>query len=155
MSQEEEFRPVDEQVGYLLKKAASALRTAMDNALRPLDLTVPQFVCLERLRQQPGMSGSELARAMFVRRQTMNLVVKGLERRGLLIRSPVPRHGKALPTELAPAGMEKLAAAHQAVSVVERTLLDALTPDGERRLRADLTACATALTNLAGEAEPD
>jgi DNA-binding MarR family transcriptional regulator len=155
MSQAEVVRPVDEQVGYVLKKAAGALRTAMDNALRPLDLTVPQYACLELLRQQPGLSGSDLARAMFVSRQSMNLVLKGLERRGLLTRAPVPRHGKALPTELAPAGLAKLAAANQAVGVVEKTMLAALTPAAERRLCADLTACAAALSDLAGETDPD
>jgi DNA-binding MarR family transcriptional regulator len=155
MSQAEVVRPVDEQVGYVLKKAASALRAAMDNALRPLDLTVPQYACLELLRQQPGLSGSELARAMFVSRQSMNLVVKGLERRGLLTRAPVPPHGKTLPTELAPAGLAKLAAANQAVGVVEQTMLGALTPTAQRRLCADLTACAAALGHLAGEADPD
>ncbi|MEU8180876.1 MarR family transcriptional regulator [Micromonospora sp. NPDC049044] len=146
---------MDEQVGYVLKKAASVLRSAMDNALRPLGLTVPQYACLELLRQQPGLSGSELARAMFVSRQSMNLVVKGLERRGMLTRSPVPRHGKALPTELTPAGLGQLAAANEAVSVVEKKMLAALTADAERRLCADLTACAAALSDLAGEADPD
>jgi DNA-binding MarR family transcriptional regulator len=155
MSQAGVSRPVDAQVGYVLKKAASALRSAMDNALRPLDLTVPQYACLELLRQRPGLSGSELARAMFVSRQSMNLVLKGLERRGLLTRSPVPRHGKALPTELSPAGLEQLAAAGEAVGVVEKRMLSVLTPSAERRLCADLTACAAALSDLAGEAEPD
>ena len=146
---------MDEQVGYVLKKAASVLRSAMDNALRPLGLTVPQYACLELLRQQPGLSGSELARAMFVSRQSMNLVVKGLERRGMLTRSPVPRHGKALPTELTPAGLGQLADANEAVSVVEKKMLAALTADAERRLCADLTTCAAALSDLAGEADPD
>ena len=64
MSQVEAVGPVDEAVGYVLKKAATALRAAMDNALRPLDLTVPQYSCLEVLGQRPGLSGSELARAV-------------------------------------------------------------------------------------------
>jgi len=75
MSQVETVGPVDEAVGYVLKKAATALRAAMDNALRPLDLTVPQYSCLEVLGQRPGLSGSELARAVFVTRQSMNLVL--------------------------------------------------------------------------------
>jgi DNA-binding MarR family transcriptional regulator len=145
MSQVQDLGPVDESVGYMLKKAASALRAAMDAALRPLDLTVSQYACLEVLRQQPGLSGSELARAVFVTRQSMNLVLKGLERRGLLTRPAVPGHGKALPTELTPDGRAQLDAANRAVIVVEQRMLAALTPDAERRLCADLTACVTAL----------
>ncbi|OEV12114.1 DNA-binding MarR family transcriptional regulator [Streptomyces sp. Amel2xB2] len=147
MSQVESPGPVDESVGYVLKKAATALRAAMTGALRPLDLTVPQYACLEVLRQKPGLTGSELARAVFVTRQSMNLVLKGLERRGLLTRPATPSHGKALPTELTPAGREQLAAAHHAVNAVEKRMLAALTPEAERRLCADLTACAAALAD--------
>jgi DNA-binding MarR family transcriptional regulator len=142
--------PVEDSVGYVLKKAASALRSAMEIALRPLDLTVPQYACLEILRQKPGLSGSELARAVFVSRQSMNLVLRGLERRGLLTRPAVASHGKALPTELTPAGREQLHAAHQAVSVVESKLLAALAPDAQPRLCADLAAIAAALGDPVG-----
>jgi DNA-binding MarR family transcriptional regulator len=145
MSQGRILQPVDESVGYVLKKAATALRSAMDTALRPLDLTVPQYACLEVLRQRPGLSGSELARAVFVTRQSMNLVLKGLEERGLLTRPSVPGHGKALPTELTPEGRERLLAASRAVSVVEDRMLAALTPSAQRRLCGDLTAIVTAL----------
>jgi hypothetical protein len=63
--------PLDESVGYGLKQVTTALRTAMDAALRPLDLTVPQYACLEQLGQRPGQSNAELARAVFVTRQSI------------------------------------------------------------------------------------
>jgi DNA-binding MarR family transcriptional regulator len=151
MSQEG-IGPIDESVGYVLKKAATALRAAMDDALRPLNLTVSQYACLEVLRQRPGLSGAELARAVFVSRQSMNLVLKGLADRGLLTRPPVPGHGKALPTELTAAGRDGLRAASAAVSVVEDRMLAALTPSAQRRLCADLTTIVAALSGEAGEA---
>jgi DNA-binding MarR family transcriptional regulator len=145
MSQAQTVGPIDESVGYVLKKAHSALRSAMDTALRPLDLTVPQYACLEVLGQKTGLSGSELARALFVSRQSMNLVLKGLERRGLLTRPAVPDRGKALPTELTPAGRKQLRTASQAVRVVEKRMLAALTPSAQRQLCIALTTCAAAL----------
>jgi DNA-binding MarR family transcriptional regulator len=145
MSQERILQPVGESVGYMLKKAATALRSAMDHALRPVDLTVPQYACLEVLRQRPGLSGAELARAVFVSRQSMNLVLKGLEDRGLLTRPALPAHGKALPTELTAAGSERLLAAGEALRAVEGRMLAALTPSAQRRLCADLAAIAAAL----------
>jgi DNA-binding MarR family transcriptional regulator len=150
MSQEEIRQPVDESVGYMLKKASTALRSAMDQALRPLDLTVPQYACLEVLRQRPGLSGAELARAVFVSRQSMNLVLKGLEDRGLLTRPAVSGHGKALPTELTSAGRKRLLAAIQVLSVVENKMLAALAPAARRRLCADLASIAAALGDEAG-----
>lgn len=153
MSQERILQPVDEPVGYALKKASTVLRSAMDQALRPLELTVPQDAGPEVLQQWPGLSGSALARVVFVSRQSMNLVLKGLEERGLLTRPPTPGHGKALPTELTPAGQERLLAANRALGVVEDRMLAALTPRARRRLCADLGSIATALSDETGSGE--
>ncbi len=146
MSQAETVGRLDDAVGYVLKQAASALRAAMDAALRPLQLTVPQYACLEVLDQRPGLSGAELARATFVTRQSMNLVVRGLRERGLLTRAPVAAHGRALPTEVTDAGREQLRAASTAVRTVERQMLAPLAPNAQRRLLADLAICTAALT---------
>jgi DNA-binding MarR family transcriptional regulator len=146
MSQVENVGPLDEAVGYVLKQAASTLRTAMDAALRPLKLTVPQYACLEVLEQRPGLSGAELARATFVTRQSMNLVLQGLQQRGLLTRAAFAAHGRALPTELTDAGREQLRAASIAVRTVERRMLAPLTPQAQRRLLDDLATCAAALS---------
>lgn len=150
MSQEETIGPLDAAVGYLLKQTATALRSAMDAALRPLQLSVSQYSCLELLGQQPGLSGSELARGTFVTRQSMNLVLQALQQRGLLSRPAVADHGKALPTELTPAGRRQLQSASAAVRKVEKRMLAPLTPDAQRRLCDDLTRCVAAL----GGADP-
>ncbi len=146
MSQVEAVGPVDEAVGYVLKKATTALRAAMDTVLRPLELTVPQYSCLEVLNQRPGLSSSELARATFVTRQSMNLVLHGLQQRGLLTRAAVADRGKALPSQLTDAGRVQLRAASVAVHTIEKQMLAPMTPGAQQRLLADLAACAAALT---------
>jgi DNA-binding MarR family transcriptional regulator len=133
-------------VGYALKQAAAALRTAMDAGLRPLGLSVPQYACLELLGQRPGLSAAELARGAFVTRQSMHAVLLGLEERGLLTRAAAP-HGRALPTQLTDAGQAILAEASRIVASIERQMTQALTTEGRRRLHADLVACADALGN--------
>lgn len=146
MSQGETVGDLDRSVGYALKQAAAALRTAMEGALRPLGLTVPQYACLELLGQRPGLSGAELARAGFVTRQSMNEVLRGLHGRGLLDRPDANRHGRSLPTELTAKGRRELVGASRAVRAVERQMLDVLPPAARSRLREDLAACSTALT---------
>jgi len=81
-----------------------------------------------------------------VSRQSMNLVLQGLQHRGLLTRSAVAEHGKALPTQLTDAGRVQLRAASVAVRTIETQMLTPLTPRAQQRLRADLAACAAALT---------
>lgn len=148
MSQEETVGSLDESVGYVLKQAASALRAEMDTVLRPLELTVQQYACLEVLHQRPGLSGSELARATFVTRQSMSLVVNGLQQRGLLTRPTTATHGRARPTELTDAGRDQLRAASTAVRAVEREMLTPLALMDQRRLREDLASCIDALGGL-------
>lgn len=137
---------LDEVVGYVLKQAATALRGALDTALRPLGLTVPQYACLELLGRRPGMSNADLARGAFVTRQAMNGVLCGLQDRGLVARAAVAARGRALPTELTPAGHAQLRTAAVAVRVVEQRMLAGLPPAHRRRLREDLASCVAALS---------
>jgi DNA-binding MarR family transcriptional regulator len=139
--QQEPVGELELSVGYVLKQAHASLRTAMDETLRPLDLTVPQYACLELLGQDPGLSNSELARRAFVTRQSMNLVLRRLQERGLLTRPDQAPHGRALPSKLTPAGQAVLRRASTAVRAVERQLFAPLSPEQQLRLREDLAAC--------------
>ncbi len=144
MSQEP-VGPLQESVGYALKQAAAALRTAMGSALRPLDLTVAQYACLELLGQRPDLSSADLARGAFVTRQSMNEVLRSLQDRSLLDRPATVDRGRALPARLTPAGHERLHAASARVRAVEDQMLAPLTHGSRTAMLADLTACATAL----------
>ncbi|MBB3674743.1 MarR family winged helix-turn-helix transcriptional regulator [Modestobacter versicolor] len=132
-------------IGYALKEAASALRSAMDDALRPLDLTVSQYSSLEVLGQQPGISAAELARRTFVTRQSMQGVLQGLATRGLLTRPEAAPQGRALPTELTAAGRALLRDASRAVAEVEHRMLEPFSTGDRTRLHGDLLRCAQAV----------
>ncbi|OIQ83663.1 transcriptional regulator HosA [mine drainage metagenome] len=141
MEQREILGPVENAVGYVLKQAAVALRSSMDAALRPLHLTVPQYACLELLGQRPGLSNAELARGVFVTRQSMNAVLRGLEDRGLVTRPATAPHGRELPTELTRAGRELLDAASTAALSVQTTMCTGLTPARQKALLETLGLC--------------
>ena len=132
---------LDLSVGYVVKRVHAELRAAMDESMRPLELTVPQYACLELLGQHPGLSNSELARRAFVTRQSMNLVVRRLQDRGLLTRPDAAPHGRALPTELTEDGRTTLRAASAAARAAEKELFSPLSEERQRRLRQDLAAC--------------
>lgn len=113
-------------MGYLVKEVSSALRSAMEDVLRPLGMNITHYSCLELLAQRPGLSNSELARGTFVTRQSMNVLLQALERDGEVVRAATPAAGKALPTELTERGRERLAAATAAVRGVEMRMLSGL-----------------------------
>jgi DNA-binding MarR family transcriptional regulator len=129
---------LETSLGYLLKEAASALRTAMEDVLRPLGMTVTAYSCLELLAQRPGSSNSDLARGAFVTRQSMNVLLQHLEREGWVTRPAEAAVGKVLPTRLTPRGRGRLEEASAAVRSVEERMLRATTP-------AERAAASTAL----------
>lgn len=132
-------------LGYRLKRAASALRSRMDEGLRPHGLTVPQYATLELLEAQPGLSNAELARGAFVTRQSMNVVLRGLAEGGLVVRAEVSEHGRALPTHLTEEGRRRLEAAREVVYALDRQMTAAVPEDRLGALLADLDAMAAAL----------
>ncbi|MET4620845.1 DNA-binding MarR family transcriptional regulator [Arthrobacter sp. 2762] len=136
---------LDTSLGYLLKQVHSALRSAMDAALRPLGMTVSQYACLELLAQRPGLSNSELARGAFVSRQSMNVLLQALERDGLVSRPEQPVTGRALPVKLTPLGSKRLKAASEAANEVEGRLRQGLTASERQHLQALLVSRLTAL----------
>lgn len=129
MSQGEDGIDLETSLGYLLKEASSALRAAMEAALRPFGMTVTHYSCLELLSQRPGLSNSELARGAFVTRQSMNVLLQTLERDGFVTRPAEAPVGKALPAQLTPSGRRSLEKATAAVRSVELRMLADLTPD--------------------------
>jgi DNA-binding MarR family transcriptional regulator len=127
MSQDAVGIDLETSLGYLLKEASSALRSAMEAVLRPLGMTITHYSCLELLAQRPGLSNSELARGAFVTRQSMNVLLQSLERDGYVIRPAEAPVGKALPTRLTPRGRRSLEKATVAVRSVEVRMLRGMT----------------------------
>ncbi|WP_421732844.1 MarR family winged helix-turn-helix transcriptional regulator [Cellulomonas sp.] len=138
---------LETSIGYLLKEASSVLHTAMDSVLRPLELTITQYACLELLAQRPGLSSSDLARGAFVSRQSMNVLLQQMAKDGLVSRADQAPVGRVLPTQITDLGRERLADASAAVAAVESRMTGAL-PAGDRaELRRLLRECVAALAD--------
>lgn len=128
--------------GYALKRAQHALRIAMDDALRSLALTTPQYSVLSALEAEPGMSNARLARAAFVTPQTMHGLLTNLERSALIARDADPDHGRILRTKLTDRGWQVLAEAHRIVAVIEASMMASLGEPNWARMTTALTRCA-------------
>lgn len=133
------------QIGYVLKHAQSLLHLRMEEALRPLHLTVSQYSCLYRLRREPGISAAVLARSTFVTRQSMNAMLQQLIDRGLVARPSQAESGRALPAILTDAGADALDAAQKLVDRVEQRMLAGLTATESAALASGLAACVSSL----------
>ena len=134
-----------EELGVLIKQTQAVLHQRMDEALRPLGLSVPQYVCLQALRDLPGITGSELARRAFVSRQSMNVLLQGLQARGLVKRSAEPGPRRERTTTLTPASAELVDRARVAVAGVAEEMAAPFDSNGLTAFRAGLVAARDAL----------
>ncbi|MDN5807012.1 MAG: MarR family transcriptional regulator [Brevibacterium sp.] len=136
---------LDAMIGYQLKHLQSALRSHMDEALRPIGLSTPQYACLELLRREPGASNSELARGAFVTRQTMSTLLRGLQDRGFVTRPAKASTGRALPTTLTPDGEDALDQAMLRVEPISALMVSSLDETQKNNLGESLDLCIQAL----------
>lgn len=137
--------PLAKRFGYALKRAQHALRITMDDALRPLALTTPQYSVLSALEAEPGMSNARLARAAFVTPQTMHGLLTNLERSALIARDADPGHGRVLRTELTERGWRVLGEAHGKIAVIEASMMASIGEANSARMTTALTRCAEEL----------
>lgn len=128
-------------LGYKLKKTQHALRLHMDEALRTLDLTTPQYAVLAQLELKPGASNAALARSAFITAQTMHGIVSNLEKRGLVERKNDTSHGRILCTELTDQGHKIVARAHDMIRDVEARMLATVSDDHKALLEKLLLEC--------------
>ena len=138
---------MNEQVGYLIKRAQQALRLEMDNTLREQNLTTAQYATLSALETTPKASNAALARACFVTPQTMIEIIKNLEAAGFVSRQSHPEHGRIIQTILTENGRSKLATAHKTIDNIEGKMLQGITSEEQETLAILLQRC---LANLDG-----
>lgn len=134
-------------LGYKLKKTQHALRLHMDEALRNINLTTPQYAVLAQLELEQGISNAELARRSFITAQTMHGIVSNLENRGLIKRKSSNAHGRILCAELTKKGMKVVFAAHKMIQIVETRMLSTMNDEHKILLEKLLHECFDNLNN--------
>ncbi|RSS72221.1 MarR family winged helix-turn-helix transcriptional regulator [Streptomyces sp. WAC06614] len=135
----------DERIGSHVKRAEQALLAAKNAALKPAGVTVPQYAALLWLAQKPGISAAALARLCGVTPPTMNTVLKNLQERGWIERSPHEWHRNVLETRLTGEGRAVMEIADLAAVRVERALAAAFSEEEREQLVALLGRAAEVL----------
>ncbi|MEV3854383.1 MarR family transcriptional regulator [Streptomyces sp. NPDC050095] len=137
--------PVSERLGSHIKRAEQALNAAKLAAVKPAGLTVAQYAALLYLDENPGISAAALARLCGVTPPTMNTVLKNLQERGLVERTPHEWHKNVLEITFTEEGRAVAAAADLRAVRVERALAEEFTDDERATLAALLDRCVALL----------
>jgi DNA-binding MarR family transcriptional regulator len=136
-------RSDDEPLGFLLYRVMASLRPQVAAELKPLELGLPEFVCMRILASSPGLTSAELARGTNVSAQAANQVLRALEDRGALSRPAVTPAGRAMPAQLTRQGKALLKRADVAVHRAEQRILTRLSDEQQSQLKELLYAAGT------------
>ena len=130
-----------EPLGYLLHRVLHALKTDVSaTVLDPLEVAFPEYLCMRVLSKFPGHSNAELARALNVSPQAMNMVLRGLEDRGLVSRPASVSSGRSLPAQLTRDGEQLLKRTDAGVGAAERRLMINLSDEERHEFKRILAA---------------
>jgi DNA-binding MarR family transcriptional regulator len=132
---------------YVIKQVELAVRSSLDELVRPAGLTALQYTALTVLERHPDLSSAQLARSAFVTAQSMADMVAALEGRGLLERHRDPNDRRRLMLRLTADGRKLLNRYRGRVDALEQRMLADLSEKQAQELRRSLTACRAGLTN--------
>ncbi len=133
---------------YLVKQVELAVRSRLDDLLRPAGLTALQYTALTVLERHPDLSSAQLARNSFVTAQSMADMITTLEDHGLIERHRDRTDRRRLVVALTTAGRDLLDRYRDQVGELEERMLTGLTRPQVSSLRRSLHACRA---NLAGD----
>jgi len=137
-----------QNTGYTIKQVQQQIHTVMEDALRPLSLSLSQYNVLKTLETASAVTGAELARKAFVTPQTMHTILTTMERKGLLARSAIVGNSKSFNIVITPRGGKVLADAENALGTVFDTANKALMPEEHAELGRLLQQLALGLKGV-------
>ncbi|HEY0835187.1 MAG TPA: MarR family transcriptional regulator [Azospirillum sp.] len=126
--------PLPDLVGYNLRKAQVAVFQNFQNAVAPHDITPGQFGVLIMIKENQGLSQSDLGAAVGIDRSTMVAVIDRLESRGLVIRAPSPNDRRSYALKLSPDGERLLDELVPRVREHDQSMVKDLSADEQAQL---------------------
>ncbi|WP_420879178.1 MarR family winged helix-turn-helix transcriptional regulator [Rhodococcus sp. (in: high G+C Gram-positive bacteria)] len=120
---------VEDRLGTHIRRIARLIIDAKAAALRPLDLTVPQYSTLLSIRHLEPTSAAQLARTGMGTPQATATMLTTLEGKGLVNRRPSPMHQKLIEVRLTALGAKTIEEADHLAADIETRLRTAIGED--------------------------
>lgn len=130
------MHPLYERPGFLLRRAHQISSAIFENACAELSLTPAQYGVLNLVNEHAGIDQTSLARALAFDKVTVLRVLKGLEERGLCLRTEGALDRRHMSVRLTPAGRRLLQRAQKPVQHAYDALMQPLKPQEQRQLIA-------------------
>ena len=135
-------------LAYLVGRLDHILSQRLRESLAPAGLTVPQYTALSVFRAHGSLSNAQLATRTMISPQSANEMVKQMEAKGWIARTPDPAHGRIIQITLTAAGHAVLGQCDPKVAEVERAMFPDLDEAARAQLLAQLRGAVKALSAL-------
>ncbi|WP_284263925.1 MarR family winged helix-turn-helix transcriptional regulator [Roseicyclus amphidinii] len=132
------FTTLRRLLGYRLRRATMLVQSDLAETLKPFGLRMITFSALVLIRDNPGLSQSQLAAAMDVERPNLVVIVDELETRGLIARDRLATDRRTYALTVTEAGDRLCADVVAAVEAHEARLFDGLTEAERQTVEAAL-----------------
>jgi DNA-binding MarR family transcriptional regulator len=134
-------------VGMALRQVVQTLRQNIEAALRAhgIELSFVHAMVLKTLAKEPGISGAQLARRISVTAQSMNGLLRSMERLGLVLREPHPENRRTDCWYMTTVGLKEMQNGGQIVDGVMGRIRASMSKADAAKLVELLQQCATAL----------
>lgn len=117
------------QIGFLLHDVSRLRRTVYDKGLRPLGVTRSQWWVLANLsRTGESVIQTELAKVLDVGKVAVGGLIDRLEASGYIVRKPDASDRRARRISMTPAGKKLMSAIHKRAAILNREMLEGMTP---------------------------
>ena len=133
-------------LAYLVGRLDHVLNQRLRDAITPAGLSVPQYTALSVFRAHGSLSNAQLATRTMISPQSANEMVKQMEAKGWIARTPDPAHGRIIQISLTEAGQTVLSECDAQVAEVERMMFPDLDEAGRAQLHAQLRHAVRALS---------
>jgi DNA-binding MarR family transcriptional regulator len=125
-------------IGYLIGRLDHSLSRRMQEVLMPIGLTVSQYTALSFIESKSQISNSQLAQRALISPQSANEMVKQMEIKGWVMRTPDPFHGRVVQVNLTANGKQLLKQAHANAARVEAHMLEGFTQVQQNAIHVNL-----------------
>ncbi|WP_238368126.1 MarR family winged helix-turn-helix transcriptional regulator [Mesobacterium pallidum] len=126
-------------LGYRMKRAYMRIHRDLKPVLDEFQLTQRNFSVLSVVIGNPGISQSEISRALAIERSGTVVIVDELESRDLITRERVPGDRRAYALHPTEAGQDFYIRARDAIQGAERTIMSGLSDAEAQQLTALLS----------------
>jgi DNA-binding MarR family transcriptional regulator len=115
-------------IGYNARRAALAVIEVFLERMAVYELRPVDFSVMSLVTHNPGVTSRQLCTTLGILPPNLVGMVNNLEKRGLIVREPHPRDGRAMGLHLTPAGQKLMRDAERTASQLEADAASRLTP---------------------------